>query len=260
MWTFLKDTANVRGVPPPRLNISFDNIYYYVLSYDAKQTEGSYLTRTQIEALFMINSIDYINDPSILSSNEEKNPLIYAFEGAGNYSVTGWGDYHPDGRYGAMVTVVQNGRITFMTRDASTLPDRYDVKQGAEAQFKYPCTIDAGVYSVSSGNHGNYPALHVSGNGAVPGIRYGEDGFAKTNGDGTTYANSNYHGTEIHIHTGWGGVSTDRPYSTGCILVTRDGWAGDAWADFANSIGISNQINGMLIVDRSLDTAERYYK
>ena len=255
-----KDHEDLTGNPLPDLCVDFDDIYSFILDYNSKQTPGNYLTRTQIEALFMINDISYLCNDDIKNAMKNNDPLIFAFEGAGNYS--GWENatddekdkYHPDGRYGAMLVVVQDGKISYITRNASTLPDRYDVRQGASANYKYPITIDEGIYSFEKGAHGDYQALHVNDDGEIPGIRYTVNGFVKTNNDSD---DENYHGTAIHLHRGGATVSLRSvPHSTGCIIIKSSDWSG-----FAKEIGISNgNVSGILVVNRSLDSNDRYYK
>ncbi|MEA4964092.1 hypothetical protein, partial [Lutispora sp.] len=63
----------------------------------------------QAQALYRIN--EYSNNLEIQENISGVN--IFFFEGAGSYNNKNYRQ-HPDGRYGAMVIVVKDGRIEFM--------------------------------------------------------------------------------------------------------------------------------------------------
>ena len=102
----------------------------------------------QIRATLEINQ-HYLTNETVKSNIDSKNTTIFGFEGAGSYRdpwTYGKGEipYHSIGRYGAMMVVMKGDKITYITVNASTLPD-----DGVNS------VVMSGVYDYVSGQHKN---------------------------------------------------------------------------------------------------------
>ncbi|MEA4963821.1 hypothetical protein [Lutispora sp.] len=160
----------------------------------------------------------------------------------------------PNARYGAMVIVVKDGRIEFMSLNASTLPDDpggYHKDAGATNLKLYPetkgkvATVKEGVYYFNEVLHGRtkYPALQINNSGIVPATRAG---LPDTVADG------------VHIHRG--SIKSDSlvsPTSLSCLTIHPDDYA-----DFGDIVGFAKggrvnagdpkyAIKGRVVIDRS---------
>ncbi|MEA4962443.1 MAG: hypothetical protein VB114_12380, partial [Lutispora sp.] len=169
----------------------------------------------------------------------------------------------------AMVIVVKDGRIEFMSLNASTLPDSpnnkgiatimdgvYDIVGGLHKNQNYDDpkhpvlrTADGGIYQTTQTiiekdelvEVKHYPALWVNNNNAVDATRDGKTSTA----------------AGIHIHKGPGLKASGNIYSKGCILVNPA-----EYGAFAQTVGFVKDpnkvspgdpvytITGQVIVDR----------
>ena len=257
-------------VPTPKaVNeiVSQDDINAFVNQYNKKNDVD--LTATQIQALNKINS--YASNDKI--KNNGNNPQVFFFEGAGNDKKVGLnvgnkekpvieeGNY-PKGRYSAMAVVVKNGKITFMSLNASTLPD--NPQNGSKYNDDYPvATTLEGVYIFNQTQHGSneYPALALQSDVGV--IRYNssEGNYTKyTEEDTEPFLASD----GIHIHKGaTNNDSLTLPSSTGCLTILPSDYN-----KFAVAVGFDidgnvqnhegpDVVSGVVIVDRSLMDTNR---
>ena len=107
----------------------------------------------------------YYNDnPDIKSvvdgTNPDCNTCIFAFEGLGDPSLKdddsvpngrkNTSDIHPIWLYNAMMVVTKGKNIVYVTRRASTLPDK--------ATSSSNTTLKEGIYTYKTGNHPQYKA------------------------------------------------------------------------------------------------------
>ena len=112
--------------------------------YGISQSSNAY------KALKLINSKYY----SRLSGNKQ-GTNVFLFEGAGNNSSAG-------SRMNAMCVVVSGGKIIYINRNSSTIPD-YPFSPSKNGGSAMP-TLKDGVYGFTTVNHrGQYAALNVSG-------------------------------------------------------------------------------------------------
>lgn len=209
-------------------------------------THNTDLSVLQEQALYKIN--DYANNEKIKNCDVDK-PIILFFEGAGEYKGEPYArwieknpqsaplyphDPHPKGRYGAMVVVVKNNMIVYVSTNASTLPD---VPLGTHIEengtsWAIP-TILPGVYDIESHYHGGKylgfkTGIDVSKSRKVPVYRH--------KGDRTS--------NEINIHPGWYNLkTTEKPSSFGCLTVgywwaNNDNYSND-YESFAEAAGLN---------------------
>jgi len=173
------------------------------------------LTDVQVEALKKIN--DYTDNEVIKGLNKE-DPIILFFEGAGDYkgrlkegSSGQLAGMHSKGRFGAMAIVVINGKIEFMSTNASTLPDN---PHDPYKQSNTVSTVKPGVYHIQSDYSGGGTAQKYVG--FATGTKYGP---SEGKGDqiDTYRLKGNLQGEGCDIHPGWDEVSTKS--STGCITI-----------------------------------------
>jgi len=133
----------------------------------------------QIRATLEINQ-HYLTNETVKSNIDSKNTTIFGFEGAGSYRdpwTYGKGEipYHSIGRYGAMMVVMKGDKITYITVNASTLPD-----DGINS------VVNSGVYDYKSGQHKRsesnekfiYPALNPVLE-ALPRYKQGMEGYVE---------------------------------------------------------------------------------
>lgn len=185
--------------------------------------------------------------------NDSDEPLIMFFEGAvdtkeGFKNADADAEYHADGRYKAMTVVISNGKIQYLTTNASTLPDYPDSNSG-----KGTSTLNEGTFRFFSGLHkGQYPALRVTqvsnqtkdwSSTPVP-VTRGEDNTSSSAGD-------------INVHMGY---STTRS-SDGCLTIHHSDYD-----EFSRAVGYNGsrtrvtynnhsqdyiKMEGFIVVDRS---------
>jgi RHS repeat-associated protein len=166
-----------------------------------------------------------------------ENPQIYFFEGAGD----GKGNLRKDslgnpakehattGRFNAMCVVVIDGKVVFLSKNASTLPDR---PQGQYDSGRGHATVLPGVYNIQSGGAGgddkwigfntglvNNP---TSSNSDVPAYRaYNSSGI---------YDPGEYTADGCDIHLGWDNYVGS---STGCFTMLKSDYR-----EFSKKVGI----------------------
>ena len=184
-----------------------------------------------------LQSIDSKYGDSFTSS-EKKGTLIFMFEGVGSSSSSAR-------RMNAMCVVVQNGKITYINRNSSTIPDYpFDPSKNDYTP----------IYSFTTVNHNNsYAALKVS-NAEV--LRF----KSKSNYYGSTSTGINVHrrSTDSIAANNAGWVN-----SAGCLLVGASGKSSSSeYAQFIRTLGIvgsgasaaskyTNKVSGKIVVDRS---------
>lgn len=119
---------------------------------------------------------------------------IFVFEGLGDYE-GGKNEYHEKGHFGAMILITRDQKITYMTPNASSLPDT-DTK-----------TIDDGIYvGIQWRHNGAYDAIQVRNLDSD----LSED--IPVNNDDITTADG------VNIHAAGDGYG-NKPWSTACITI-----------------------------------------
>ena len=195
----------------------------------------------QIDAILL--SRQYLENDELVRENAQSGGTsIFAFEGAGNMGALGTAalpQYHPDGRFNAMIVVKEGDEIVFVAENGSTLPD--DPRNA---------TADAGAYRFASQLHlGRYPAIQVRDGGMdpvdpefnewmasrIPAMYAGEPGYAR---------GINVHGAS---------TTTVRSSSEGCLLIEFNEFpdfiqsirpnTGDNRQSFVNQQNIDNARN-----------------
>ena len=237
----------------------------------------------QIKALWLINN--YANNEIIIGLNKG-DPIILFFEGAGEYvgKLNVYEDesyydpkgervlMHSRGRFGAMAILVIDGRIEFLSPNASTLPDNPHQWYNHNNTVS---TVKPGVYYIQSDYSGG--GKHQRYVGFATGNNYGP---SEGKGDeiDTYRLIGNEQGTGCDIHPGWENIEPGKQSSTGCITIsTRD------YIDFMKASGLSKglpnpksykksdqkikgepaslpQINGAMVIDRTLDDPSELIK
>ncbi len=191
-------------------------------------------------ALKLINSKYYTK----LSSN--KNGInIFLFEGVGNNSSSG-------ARMNAMCVIVDKGKITFINRNCSTIPD-YPFNPKKNNNRDMP-TLKDGVYGFTTVNHrSQYAALNVSNAKVVR--------FKNKN----SYYNSTAEGINVHRRSSdsIAPSSSDWVNSAGCQLIGKK----SEYITFIKTLGIvdGNSVtkyktkkSGKIVIDRTY--ADNYLK
>lgn len=124
---------------------------------------------------------------------------IFAFEGLGDFT-GGKNKYHPNGQFGAIFVYCKDGRCSYLTKEASTLPDD-----------KSNAVIKDGVYQTVYTSHRGYQALQLRehgnvGNSDIPAVRY----------DGRSDKPDTANGINLHAA---GDLYTNSGWSEGCLTV-----------------------------------------
>ena len=173
----------------------------------------------EAKALRKINEY-YSTTPEIKAvvdgNNPDCNTCIFAFEGLGDPSLkdNDTKEYckeskeHPIWCFMAMMVVTKGKEIVYVTRRASTLPDRATAYSYSTPQReKGPTTLKEGVYGYYMGNHaGSYVALRPTDDNRISWYR--NDG---------AYVCGYSQGTNLHASTA--AISQRYKNSTGCQLV-----------------------------------------
>ncbi|MGI6086149.1 MAG: hypothetical protein ACOYIF_12080, partial [Acetivibrionales bacterium] len=206
--------------------VSQQEIDRFVNNYNKNNTPP--LTDIQIQALNKIN--DYSGN-EIITNLDPDEPIILFFEGAGNFSgkkhlseEPKGNEPHINGRFGAMAVVIKNGKIIYMSLNASTLPDTPQA-QYAEGS-KGHSTVIPGVYYIKS-DYAGANQKHVgfaTGTSPNPQQKKGDEipvyRFYDINGEykpGVYDADSNAPGAGCDIHAGWDTPASNS--STGCLVI-----------------------------------------
>lgn len=191
------------------------------------------------KALLSINTKYYGNLYS-----DKKGTNVFFFEGVGNNSSV-------NRRLNAMCVVVKNGKIAYINRNSSTIPDDpfNPSKNGGTAMP----TLRSGIYKFTTKNHsGKYAALNVTD---AKVIRHS----SKTK---YTYGTSN----QINIHRrSSDSINNSWVNSAGCLIVgatpkshTKD----NEYAKFIQAVGIvgaqctsnskyQTSVSGKVVIDRT---------
>lgn len=184
-----------------------------------------------------------------LSSDKNKT-LIFFFEGVGSNSSSSV-------RMNAMCVVVKGGKIVYLNKNCSTIPD-YPFDPSKNEKKPMP-TIKSGVYNFTTVNHqGNYAALNVT-NASV--VRHN----SKSNYYSSTSSDINIHRRSTDSIAS---KSASWVNSAGCLIVGKTPNTKSTtseYAKFIQAVGIVNssgtaatkkQINvsGKVIVDRAYAT------
>ena len=167
------------------------------------------------------------------------------FEGVGSSSSA-------SKRMNAMCVVVQNGKITYINRNSSTIPD-YPFDPTRNNNKDMP-TLKSGIYLFTTVNHhSSYAALRVA-NAKV--IRFRNE---------SEFYSSTATGINVHRRSSNSIAPQDATWanSAGCLLVGKSGTSSfSEYAKFIQTIGIvdsdakgtdkySTNVVGKIIIDRS---------
>ncbi|MBQ6205909.1 MAG: hypothetical protein IJK52_02380 [Oscillospiraceae bacterium] len=192
------------------------------------------------KALQAINNYD-----SKLNATQKKGTLVFLFEGVGNNASA-------SKRLNAMCVVVKNGKISYVNRNSSTIPDYpFDPKKNEGTAMP---TLKSGVYSFTTVNHrDSYAALNVT---AAPVVRFKSKSSYFSD---TSYAiNAHRRSTDTIPSPSAGWVN-----SAGCQIIGKSGTgASGEYAKFIKAVGIvgsnangnsryTTKVSGKIIVDRS---------
>ena len=207
----------------------------------AASTYGISTNSNAYSALNMINT-KYANK---LTASQKRGVLVFMFEGVGTSSST-------SKRENAMCVVVKNGKIIYINRSSSSIPD-YPFLPSKNGGDPMP-TLKSGIYTFSTVNHrGQYAALNVNGANVVR-FRSASNWYSSTS-------------SAINIHRkssdSIASSSASWVNSAGCQLVGKTGTSSSSdYAKFIKSVGIVNSnasgnrtyqysVTGKYIVDRT---------
>lgn len=218
-----------------------NNLIAYSDVFNTAIENGIDLDSNTYKALESINA-RYAYD---FSTAEKKGTLIFMFEGVGNYSSS-------SKRMNAMCVVVQDGKISYINPNSSTIPD-YPFDPSRNDDTDMP-TLKSGIYSFTTVNHGgSYAALKVS-NAKV--LRFS----SKSNFYSSTSTGINIHRRSTNDIAPQNATWAN---SSGCILIGKSGTSSSSeYAKFIQTIGIvgsnakgnakySTKVTGKIIVDRT---------
>jgi RHS repeat-associated protein len=220
------------------------------------------MSQSQAQVLYKMNW--YFAKNTNVNEKLKSGLAVFAFEGFGNYEGESFATYHPNNRYGAMLVAVVDGKVKYLTANASTLPD-FGLKTPEDLILKN------GVYGVTSHNHkGIYAALKVFDLNPAPDQKaIAAPVYRSTGGD------KNADGINIHMAS-TDGISSGSPSSIGCVIIQYQDYPG-----FTNAIGLTddalltpgnyeytkitegiynNSISGVFVNDRSGFPIEDYIK
>lgn len=173
--------------------------------------------------------------------SDKNGTLVFLFEGVGvNASAAA--------RKNAMCVVLQNGKIVYLNRESSTIPDLpFDPSKNEGTPMP---TLKSGIYDFTTCNHrGSYAALNVS---SAPVVRfYNKYSF---------YSSTSY-GINVHKRSS-DTISASRSWvnSAGCQVI---GAANETdYLSFIKAVGIvsswttsvqtyTNSVSGKIIIDRT---------
>ena len=216
----------------------------WISSSALKSAASKYDIDTDSEAYKALQSLN-TKYASKFSTAEKKGTLIFMFEGVGNYASS-------SKRMNAMCVVVQNGKITYINLNSSTIPD-YPFDPSRNDDTDMP-TLKSGIYSFTTVNHGgSYAALKVS-NANV--LRFSSK---------SSFYSSTSTGINVHRRSSNSIASEDSTWvnSAGCILIGKSGTSSSSeYAKFIQTIGIvgssakgnakySTKVTGKIVVDRT---------
>lgn len=180
-----------------------------------------------------------------LTDSQEKGIAVFMFEGVGNNS-------NASKRMNAMCVVIKDGKIVYLNRNSSTIPD-YPFTPSKNEGTPMP-TIKSGIYSFTTVNHrGKYAALNVTGAQVVR-FRSKSSFYNST----SSYINVHRRDTDYIPSSSAGWVN-----SAGCLLIGKSGKGSSSeYASFIKAVGLvgggatgnskySSWRSGTIIVDRT---------
>ncbi|MBR5093561.1 MAG: hypothetical protein IK095_00565, partial [Oscillospiraceae bacterium] len=179
-------------------------------------------------------------------SGRTGSPLVFFFEGVGSNSSC-------NARMNAMCVVVKAGRIVFIDRNSSTIPD-YPFDPARNDGTPMP-TVKSGIYSFRSIDHlGKYAALTVK---TANVLRHRSK---------SSFYSSTSEGIDVHRRSTDSIAPAGASWvnSAGCLIVGRtpDRSTGSAYAAFLQALGVvgssgtayshkTGDVSGYVIVDRT---------
>ncbi len=201
-------------------------------------TYGIAANSNAYKALTMINT----KYGDKLASNKS-GVNIFFFEGAGSSTSA-------SSRSGALVVVVKNGRIVYLSKNGSTIPD-YPFTPSKNGGTDMP-TTQSGVYNFTTTNHkSTYAALNITGAKVV---RFRSTG---------SYYESTSGAINIHKRSSSGIAPSNKSWvnSAGCLLVGK--YDTNEYLNFIKAVGIVSSgatsvgkktanVSGKVVIDRSL--------
>jgi hypothetical protein len=205
----------------------------------AVKTYGISKSSDAYQALLSINSryADEITDRS--------QPLLFFFEGVGS-------DSDPSLRMNAMCVLIQDGQITYLNQNSTTIPD-YPFLPSLNSGIPVP-TLVSGIYDFDTVNHkSRYAALRVLNDSVV---RFESTDKFYLSTSGGIHIHRRYQNAPIPLSAGWAN-------SVGCLMVGTAGTkATDEYATFLQTLGVisetsggtakyQTQVTGKLILDRT---------
>lgn len=242
------------GVTGIKSKLAFTSVY---VSENEEGDEGIYIadddlaeseTKWNIEkgtdaynAILLINS----KYSSKLTKAQKQGKTVFLFEGVGSNSSA-------NVRKNAMCVVVDNGKITYVNRNCSTIPD-YPFDPQKNEGTPMP-TMMSGIYNyITVNHHGYYAALNISGAKVVR-FRSKTDYYSSTS-------------TAINVHRrssdNIAAPTSDWVNSAGCQLIGDAGTAvSGQYAQFVKAMGLvssaadgntkySHSVTGKIIIDRT---------
>lgn len=217
---------------------------------EIKSAASTYGIASGTNAYKALQAINNYN--SKLNDAQKKGTLVFLFEGVGNNASASV-------RMNAMCVVVKNGKIAYVNRNSSTIPD-YPFNPAKNEGTPMP-TLKSGVHSFTTVNHRNsYAALNVS---SAPVVRF--------KSQSSFYSDTSY---AINVHRR--STNTIAPKnanwvnSAGCQIVGKAGTGKTSeYAKFIQAVGIvgnssdgskpyTKSVSGKIIIDRSY--ASKYLK
>lgn len=227
-----------------RFRILFRGEQQYVSAAELIGAAVSNGIRADSNAYAALRSINTKYAPE-LSAADKKGTMVFLFEGVGS-------DASPSKRMNAMCVLVKNGKIAYLNRNCSTIPD-YPFNPAKNGGDPMP-TTRSGIYRFTTVNHkGNYAALNVPN---VPVVRFRSK-------------NSFYHSTSVHINVHRRSTNAIAPTyegwvnSAGCLLIGQSGTSsGGEYARFIQAVGIvpsgasgnatyRYSVTGKIVIDRT---------
>ena len=161
----------------------------------------------------------YYNNPTTVKDEVDNGgTCIFAFEGLGSYE-GGGNNWHPDGMYGAMMLVTKGDKITYITKNSSTLPDWATENSKTLKEGIYPYNMGAHRETYTCLRHDKSPVLSCW-------CRQKDGTFTTKEGKG------------INIHAAGNNRAdlSKNPWSTLCQLIR--------WSDYVNfgkAVGFLNE-------------------
>ena len=182
-----------------------------------------------------------------LSKRQREACMVFFFEGAGS-------DPDPSWRWNAMCLVVWDGRIIYLDRNSTTIPD-YPFVPWKNENRDTP-TLKSGIYAFDTVNH----------NGAYGALRVLNDKVVRFHNASEFYEDvSNHESIQVHRRVTNKVSPADEAWgnSVGCLLVSDSSTdPNGGYAGFLKALGVisggssgnsryQSQVKGTVIVDRT---------